>query len=165
MKKILLLLMVMFTFANCSFAENWVEASASEGNYIYIDLDSIKFNKNSVNFVSKAIFNKLDFYFKYYMTLNVDSNECRYNAEVYNKYDVVIDNVKDKLDNASNNTMTVVFLKTLYKHHKELLARNIIITIETILLMCFFVYWKRKQKKVKVVIPEEKDNVEEHENN
>lgn len=166
MKKILLLLMAMFTFANCSFAENWVYTKVYDDFPVYTDIDSIKFNKNGVKCIQKMIDKTSGSYAKFYCTLNFDSNEFTMRGDLYNNHDIIVDSIPlSKTTIESYDNIFLVFLKTLYKYHKELLARNIVIVFEIIAILVLLMYIKRKQKDEKVVISEEKNNIEDQENN
>lgn len=168
MKKILLLLMVMFTFENCSFAENWVYTSTFEGCPVFTDIDSITFNKNGVNSIQKLIDEPSGAYVKYYCNLNIDSDEFTMRGDMYDKYGVIFDHVKQTTVGAQYDRIVPALYKTLYKYHreyhKELVARNAIIAFEIIAILVLLMYIKRKQKDEKVVVSEEKDSVEETDN-
>ena len=165
MKKILLLLMAMFTFANCSFAENWVLYETSKETLSYIDMDSFRVNKNCINYKHKIMMIPVGDYIIMDATFNVDSNELTLVSKIYDYHNVLTrDNIVPR-NKVIDESPTTILLKKFYKNHKELLARNIVIVFEIIAILFLLMYIKKKQKEVKVVITEEKDNVEEHENN
>ena len=149
MKKILLLLIVIFVFVNTSFAYMFsvcLEDTEEFNSTLY--LDSIVFDKDCINYTYSIFCKNHGYRAEINANLHVNSNIITREIIIH-KQNSMVDKIKMEPIYADNKYY-VVFLKTLYKHHKELLLRNIIISFETILLLSFslyIIYWKRKQKK------------------
>lgn len=169
MKKFLLLLFALLTFAKCSFAENWVwvsyETVKNMSFEASIDMDSIKIKNNIVEYDIRLIEPRTpNEHAIFHVIVDFDKNQCSTGTmDIFygEKFVKTIDiSHTDKLTEKDFNTLLNVYLKSMCKHQNELIKRDlyeynlrVVITIESIILFLIlfgFVIYLIRNKKIKI---------------
>ncbi|MBR3832139.1 MAG: hypothetical protein IKJ72_00695 [Mycoplasmataceae bacterium] len=172
MKKILLLLMVMFTFANYSLAENWVFVYETSQNVEYLDIDSINISKDEIVYTTKSLSkNKSGFVISSHH-LDVIQNTIDTSDTVYDSKGIlkdgrmhsatVSDSYKHFIEYEYLNSKYSQYMYFKKKDNIELLLK-ILILLESVLILFVFIFWKKfKKNKIEEVNLDKNEKITEN---
>lgn len=149
MKKILLLLITMFTFANYSLAEKWIfiDNDPAKSVSFYLDIDSVVYDNGKINFKQKVEGSRNNFYCIFDSNFNFDTNSGTTTVTLYDKDGRVIvqkpEFTTEELYSLSLYARAYLILKSYYSYilsgkTKDEWLLKIILILEMFLIFVLF---------------------------